>query len=319
MVKTFSIIIPVYRNAESINLLVESISKLTNKIENKLSIKMDVIFVIDGCPENSFFKLSQVLKRQKFKSKLLLHSRNFGSFAAIRSGFEVTSSDYIAIMSADLQEPLEIIFKFLYNLIHDKADIVVGVRLNREDTLLTKLMSGLFWKLYKLFIVPDIPKGGVDIFGCNKLVYKKLLELNESHSSLIAQLYWLGFRRKEIGYNRLKRQFGSSAWTFKKKLKYFFDSVFSFTDIPIRILSLLGIIGLFLSLFLGVFILYARLIGDIDIPGYATTILIILFFGALNTLGLGIVGTYAWRGYENTKKRPQSLVMLKKTFGENRE
>jgi len=319
MVRTFSIIIPVYRNAESIDLLVQSIAKLTNKIENHLFIKTSVIFVIDGCPDNSFIKLSQVLERQKFKSKLLLHSRNFGSFAAIRSGLEVTTSDYIAVMSADLQEPTEIIFKFLDNLMDNKTDIVVGVRLNREDTLLTRLTSGLFWRLYKSFIIPDIPRGGVDIFGCNKLVYKKLLDLNESHSSLIALLYWLGYRKKEIGYHRLKRQFGKSTWTLKKKIKYFFDSIFSFTDIPVQLLSSIGIVGLFLSLFFGVFILYARLIGDIDIPGYATTILVILFFGALNTLGLGIVGTYAWRGYENTKKRPQSLVMLEKTFGENRE
>ena len=174
-------------------------------------------------------------------------------------------------------------------------------------------------QLYKSFIIPDIPKGGVDIFGCNKSVYKRLLELNESHSSLIAQLYWLGYRKKEIGYERLKRQFGSSKWSLKKKIKYFFDSIFSFTDLPIQILSAIGIVGLLLSSILGLFVIYAKLIGDIHIPGYATTILVILFFGTLNTLGLGIVGTYAWRSYENTKKRPQSLVMLEKNFGESRE
>ena len=127
-------------------------------------------------------------------------------------------------------------------------------------------------------------------------------------------LFWLGFRRKEILYDRRPRKQGRSAWTFRKKLTYFFDSVFSFTDLPIRLLIGFGLLGLVTSVVVGITVFSLRMLGFVDVPGYTATVLIVLFFGGLNALGLGIVGTYAWRGFENTKHRPLALVMKHDCF-----
>jgi len=115
-------------------------------------------------------------------------------------------------------------------------------------------------------------------------------------------------------YDRRERKQGRSAWTFTKKLTYFFDSVFSFTDLPIRLLIGFGLLGLVTSIVVGLTVFSLRILGLVDVPGYTATVLIVLFFGGLNALGLGIVGTYAWRGFENTKHRPLALVMRQDCF-----
>jgi hypothetical protein len=161
--------------------------------------------------------------------------------------------------------------------------------------------------------------GGVDVFSCNQVFRDKLLELDESHSSLIALLFWLGFRRKQVSYTRLAREHGKSAWTFRKKVNYLMDSVFAFTDLPIKVLISMGSIGLGISILLGLATLFARIAGGISIPGYTTTIIIVLFFGTINLLGLGLVGSYAWRAYENTKRRPLAIVMQSLSYSADRK
>jgi hypothetical protein len=156
-----------------------------------------------------------------------------------------------------------------------------------------------------------MPKGGVDVFGCNRQFRDQLLQLEESRSSLIGLIFWLGFRRKLVGYERQLRQEGKSAWTLSKKVDYMMDSIFAFTDYPIRILIRIGAIGSMLSALFGIIILIARLSGAIEVPGYAATMIAVLFLGALNLFALGMVGTYAWRGYENTKQRPLAVVAIK--------
>jgi len=141
----------------------------------------------------------------------------------------------------------------------------------------------------------DIPRGGVDVFGCNARFRDELLQLEESNSSLVGLIFWLGFRRREISYSRRERKHGKSAWSFGRKLNYLFDSVFSFTDLPIKLLLFFGFAGLVISVILGLMVILAKAVGEIPVPGYAATALTVLFFGGLNALGLGIVGTYAWR------------------------
>ena len=153
------------------------------------------------------------------------------------------------------------------------------------------------------------PSGGVDLFGCNQIFRDQLIRLEELNTSLVGLLFWLGFRRKSIPYIRRARPYGRSAWTVRRKLKYLSDSVFAFSDLPIRLLSLCGAVGILVSLLLGIVVLTARLTGAIQLPGYTPTVLTILFFGALNTLGLGIIGAYTWRAFENTKRRPGYVVL----------
>lgn len=156
---------------------------------------------------------------------------------------------------------------------------------------------------------PRCRPGGVDVFACNRPFRDELLKLDERHSSLIAQIFWLGYRRKAVPYRRLRRQHGTSGWTFRKKVNYVFDSVFAFTDLPIRLLIRVGGITAFLSLMFSIILVFLRYAGEVDVPGYVAIMLALVFFGSLNMFGLGIVGTYAWRTYENTKRRPLHVVL----------
>jgi polyisoprenyl-phosphate glycosyltransferase len=176
------------------------------------------------------------------------------------------------------------------------------------------MASQLFWFLYRKLIQRDLPRGGIDVFGCNAAFRHDLLKLEESHSSLVGLIVWLGFRRKAIPYKRRRRQHGRSAWTFKKKIRYLADSSFSFSDLPIKILLWVGSAGLLISIVFSAILLWSRLSGRIQVPGYSPIVLTIIFFGSINLVCLGIVGAYVWRVYENTKKRPGAVVLREMQF-----
>lgn len=305
-----TLVIPVYRNQGSLPDLLKAIEGLNTA----LSGKMETVFVVDGSPDQCYEILHNQLPQCSFRSQLILLTRNFGSFAAIRVGLEVGTGARFAVMAADLQEPPELVLQMNQILQDEPVDVVVGVREGRHDPLVSRWLSQIFWGLYRRYVVTEIPPGGVDVFGCNRSFRDTLLTLQESHSSLIAQIFWLGFRRKCISYVRQTRQHGKSAWTLSKKINYLMDSVFAFTDLPIRLLIRAGALGTILAVVVGFVVLIARLTGFITVPGYAMTMLAIMFFGAINILGLGIVGSYAWRAYENTKNRPLALRLRQEHF-----
>lgn len=306
-----SLIIPVYRNAESIPDLLDAVQELHRALDGN----MEVVFVVDGSPDNSYALLHERLPATQLKAALVLLTRNFGAFAAVRMGLSLAQGDTFAVMAADLQEPPELVLKMHGVLMQGNADVVVAERAMRGDPLMQRWQAQAFWWFYRRYVVPEMPLGGVDIFACNRPFRDALLELAESRSSLIAQIFWLGFRRASVPYVRLPRRYGESAWTWHKKWAYLTDSVFAFTDLPVRLLTRAGAGGMLIALALAAIVLVARMAGEIGVPGYAMTMIAILFFGALNLLSLGIVGTYAWRAYENTKQRPQALVLRVEHFG----
>lgn len=300
-----TLVIPVYKNEGSIPDLLSAVAGLHQQLDGELK----TVFVIDGSPDRCYELLRDALPSQPFQSKLALLSRNFGSFAAIRAGLELGDSDRYAVMAADLQEPPELVLEMDKVLRSEPIDIVVGTREGRNDPLSSRIPAQLFWWLYRKYVIQEVPPGGVDVFGCNRAFRDTLLKLDERHSSLIAQIFWLGFRRKLISYVRQPRQHGQSAWTLRKKINYLVDSVFAFTDLPIRLLVRVGGGTALVAGLLGMVIVGGKLMGLISVPGYAMTMLTIIFLGAVNLFGLGIVGSYAWRAYENTKSRPHTIPM----------
>lgn len=306
----YSLVIPVYKNEGSIPDLLQALEQM----QAQLDARLEVVFVVDGSPDRCYSLLKQGLPQVSFASQLLLHSRNYGSVAGVRTGLQVATGEYISVMAADLQEPPELIIEIFNTLKTDECDVIIGIRDSRADPLLSRIASRIFWGIYRRFVISDIPEGGVDIFGCNRQVCDELLNLQESHSSHIGLLFWLGFRRKSVSYRRLPRQHGKSAWTFRKKIDYLMDSVFSFSDLPIKVLITAGGIGLMFSLLFSLLILGVRLASEIPVPGYTATVITILFFGGLNMLGLGIIGAYVWRAYNNTQSRPLSVVMRTHVF-----
>ncbi|MDQ6997972.1 MAG: glycosyltransferase family 2 protein [Mariprofundus sp.] len=304
-----SLIIPVYKNEENIPALLVALGNLNQKIEN-----FEVVFVVDGSPDHSYAMLLEQLSSQPYMSQLILLSRNFGSFAAIRRGLEVARGELFAVMAADLQEPPELIVEFFALLAEGQHDVAVGVRAKRDDPSLTKLLSKLFWTFYRRLVISDVPDGGVDVFACNDKVRSSLLMLEESNSSLIGQLFWVGFRRGFVKYERQKRELGQSAWNFSRKLRYMLDSVFAFSDLPILMFLWVGGFGIVISFLVSLVVTISWMLSLITVPGYAPIILSIYFIGSLLILGQGIIGSYVWRCNENTKKRPITLLQEKHQF-----
>jgi hypothetical protein len=217
-------------------------------------------------------------------------------------------------MAADLQEPIDLVHDFFRALESEPIQVTVGMRQHREDPLLSRWSSRAFWFLYRRLVQPEMPPGGVDTFGCNREVRDRLLNLGESNTSLVGLLFWVGFERKLIPYERRSRPYGRSAWTWSKKLRYLSDSVFAFSDLPIQLLIMVGAIGMVVSPVFAAIVFVARMQGLIVVPGYAAIVLTVIFFGALNLFALGIIGAYVWRAFENTKRRPAAIVMSRAEF-----
>ena len=299
-----SLVVPIYRNEENIPSLLEALINLDRDLQHQ----MEVVFVVDGSPDYSHALLTRALRTGLFKAQLINLSRNFGSFSAILAGLARAQGTHMAVMAADLQEPPELVLAFDRILRADEADVVIGSRMSRQDPGVTKIFSTVYWKLYRMLVQSETPPGGVDIFACNAQVRDTLVAMRERNSSLVGLLLWSGFRRVGVPYERRMREVGRSAWTFSKKLRYMTDSIYGFTDLPVRLLTRVGLIGVIGSVVFGLVVVLARLANLIVIPGYTATITMVAFFGALNCLGLGIIGNYVWRTFENTKSRPNSIV-----------
>jgi glycosyltransferase involved in cell wall biosynthesis len=303
-----SIIVPLYKSEPNLPLLFSELAR----IADLAPVDVELVFVDDGSPDRCGAiveaKLAEGELGRETRAQLLRLSRNFGSFAAITAGLQHASGDYFAVLAADLQEPPELTLEFLDRMRSGTADIVFGQRTGRDDPALSQLAARLFWGLYRRMVNPDIPSGGVDIFGCTAQVRDQICSMKEVETSLPALLFWVGYRRAFVPYQRRRREHGESAWTFGKKLRYLVNSVFSFTDLPIRALLAVGVLGMTLALLGAVTVLIGKLSGSIIVPGYSATVLTIFFFGGLTSAGLGIVGQYLWLTLQNTRRRPLFIV-----------
>ncbi len=308
----YSVVVPVYRNEPTLAALVDLLGGLAGELPGPL----ECVFVVDGSPDGSLVLLRRLLaEERRFSSQLISLSRNFGSFSAIRAGLAAAEGEFVAMMAADLQEPVSLVRDFFATLETGEHDIAVGVRASRGDPVATKLAARTFWWLFRRLVEPAIPRGGVDVFGCTRQVASQLLRLDESHTSLVGLLYWLGFRRLEVPYDRQPRPVGRSAWGFRRKARYLLDSIFSFTDLPITAIILVGVLGVVVSTASAIAVLVAWAAGKINVAGYTPLMLALFVMSSMILIALGLVGSYVWRTYENSKGRPGAIPMTHERFG----
>jgi len=299
-----SLVIPVYNNEANLPRLFEAINTLSASIDAPL----EVVFVIDGATDQSSAHIGAETSRWTRPFQRVELSRNFGSFAAIAAGLQQARGTHMAVMAADLQEPPSLVLEFHRRLTSGQTDIVMGQRTERADGMMSGASSRLFWGLYRRYVIPGLPSGGVDIFGCTAAVRDHLVELPEHTTNLVALLFWVGFRRECVPYERQARQEGRSGWTLGRKVRYALDSIFNFTDLPIRALLWLGLLGTTLAAGAAVTVVIGYLMGRIPVLGYTPLMLVVAFFGGLTALGLGIVGQYLWLTLQNARRRPNYLV-----------
>lgn len=306
----YSVVVPVYRNRDTLPAVVERLVTLAEERSGLL----EAIFVIDGSPDDSQVVLRESLEGRRLDAQVLSLSRNFGSFSAIRAGMAVARGSFVAVMAADLQEPVEVVSAFFDALERDECDIAFGARIERSDPAMSALGSRAYWWLYRRFVNPEIPVGGVDVFGCTREVSQRVAALTETHTSLIGLLFWVGYRRTFVPYRRAARAAGRSGWTLRSKLRYLFDSIYAFTDLPIILLQVIGAVGFAASVLIGLIVFVAWLMGTIKQPGYTPLMIVILGSTSAMLIGLGVVGSYVWRAYENGKARPLELTASRDVF-----
>ena len=302
----YSVIIPVYGNRDSVPELIQRLTTLLKAREERGHA--EAVFVVDGSPDDSLECLRSALAQSSLTAQLISLSRNFGSFSAIRAGLSFARGDYVGVMAADLQEPPEILEAFFDSLEAGECDIALGQRIGRADPWLSSLASRAYWGLYRRLVNREMPRGGVDVFGCTGEIAARISTFRETHTSLIGLLFWIGYRRKLFPYSRQPRRHGKSGWTAGRKLRYLLDSVYAFTDLPIIFLQGIGLLGVVSSLLVGTIVFISWVLGYVREPGYTPLMIVLLASTSAILLGLGIVGSYVSRGYENSKGRPLTMV-----------
>ena len=305
MAKTISFVIPVYRNEGSILPTFNKIKELF--LETKL--KYQFIFINDGSDDNSLNELQSVFLSDKANVKVISFSRNFGQVSAVIAGFKEVSGDAVIMMSADLQEPIELIGQMIQKW-ETGSEIVICNRIDREDNYVANITSSFFYKLMKS-VNPKMPRGGFDFLLLDRKALDVFNSLDERNRFIQGDILWLGFALTFIPYKRLKRSIGKSQWTLKKKIKYFIDGFLTTSYTPIRIMSLMGLITAFGGFLYALVILYYKLFKDVPFDGWAPIMILILIIGGLIMLMLGIIGEYIWRTYDETRKRPIYIIKEK--------
>jgi len=303
-IKTLSVIVPVYFNAESLWELYERLSAVETKIAAR-NMRMELIFIDDGSRDNSF-EILLAIKHLRPQTKIIRLTRNFGEIAATSTGFIYATGDCVLVLAADLQNPPEQIPAML-DAWEEGYNIVFSYRRSREDPFFTHLWAAFYYRLVHVLVVEGYPKGGTDsiFFDKSLLPYVRALGRGVNYS---LYLFSLGFKAKLIPYDRQERRHGKSRWTFKKKFFYCLDTLLGFSATPLRLVSAIGLITLIASLIYGMEVIFYAVHKGVEVPGFATLAVLISFSTGIIVMMLSMIGEYIWRIFELVSNHPKSII-----------
>lgn len=298
--KTIDIVVPCYNEQEVIAAFYEETSKHAAAIEN---YSFRYIFVNDGSRDNTLLLLKGLASEHE-DVRYVSFSRNFGKEAAMYAGLKNTSADYVIIMDADLQHP-PALFPQLIAGIEEGHDCCAAYRTSRTgERKIRSFFSQSFYKLNNKLTNTKMPYGAVDYRIMSRQMVDSLAALPETERFSKGLFCWVGYDTKWIPYENVERTLGTTKWKFSGLVKYALDAIISFSVAPLRMLSVLGASISFIALLYGLILLIKTLAFGKDIPGYASTIIILLFLGGIIELSLGIIGEYLARVFTEVKRRP---------------
>lgn len=295
-----SICFAVYENEGSLNVLYNKISsELKNNFPND---DYELIFVNDGSKDNSLSILKE-LNNNDSNVKIVSFSRNFGQMAAILAGWSYANGDVIINMAADLQDPPEQCVEMLKEW-KNGSDIVVSYRRSHKTSLRKKISSRLFYK----FLLPNVPPGGFDFTLIDKKVLVYINNLKERNRFYQYDILWAGYNLKFIPYDKLERTIGKSQYNFFKRFNNFYSAFLNVSYLPLRILSLIGLLVSISGFIYAFNIIYAFFMHSTPFEGWAPIMIITLLLSGLIMIMLGVLGEYIWRILDEVKQRPYYLV-----------
>jgi len=298
-----TVIIPLFNEEDNIPHLVKKLDECFASVE----LKIQVIFVDDGSNDQS----TQLLLKYKpsyYTKKIIKLSRNFGSHAAVRAGLYNSDGEYTTLLGADLQENPSDILLFYKECLDSGADILILYRKAYVTSFFQRLFSKIYVKLIRTMVSADFPEKNMTNFFVNSKVLNILNQSILANSSLLLQIYFLGFNTIFLPIEYTERKYGKSKWTFSKKLKLVIDSLISFSYIPLRLIATMGIVFFICGAVYLVIIWVNYFIYETVQTGWPTLMSILLMGFGLTNVSLGVISEYLWRMYDNTKNSPVFII-----------
>jgi polyisoprenyl-phosphate glycosyltransferase len=302
MSKKISILVPVYNSASFMNKLIEAIDAQ----RKESAWDLELVLVDDGSKDKSFEKIEELARNYTYIRGLKL-SKNFGHQIAVKTALSHCTGDYVAIIDDDLQDPPSLLPGF-FKYLDEGYDVAYGVRKKRKESFVKRFFYNSFYRILKSMSDIYIPIDSGDFCVMKKHVVDQMLKLQEQNPFLRGIRAWVGFKQIGVEYERQARLEGQSGYTLKKLMKIALDGIFSFSTAPIRLITILGSIGFLFASIYSANVIYHRLIGDIDVKGFATLTIIISFFSSLILICLGIIGEYIVRIYDEVRRRPYTVI-----------
>lgn len=300
-----SVIVPVYFNAATLPAMAGRLRAAARDADWDI----EVLFVDDGSGDDSWAKISEIASAWPQARGVRL-TRNFGSQMAIVAGLQESTGDAAAVLSADLQEPPELLAELVRSW-RGGATAVLAVRKSRPEPWPARAASGLYYRALKRLAFEEMPAGGFDCFLVGRPAIDFLVSNREVHASLPGLLLWSGFPATLVPYDRVAREEGRSRWTFAKKLKYFIDSVVSFSYAPLRWMSVAGALLALIAFGYAALLVALKVVRGQPIQGWTSLMVALAFFSGVQLLSLGILGEYLWRTLDAARGRRGFLVREK--------
>ena len=296
-----SLVVPCYNEAEN----VEAFQDAVIGAFEGCGYDYEIIFVDDGSKDATLHNLRKLFKAQKCPVKVVSFSRNFGKEAGIYAGMQQASGEYVSLIDADLQQRPEIV-RDMVNILDEKPeyDVVAAYQDRRGEgkvlSFFKKSFYALINKLSKVTLQPDAS----DFRTFRRSVAESIIKLAEYHRFSKGIFAWVGYNTCFIPYTACERNAGTTKWNFGKLLNYAIDGIIGYSTAPLRFSTYLGGLAGFAAVIYLIIVVLQKLIWGIDVPGYATIIVLILFFSSLQLFCIGIIGEYVGRTFEQSKNRP---------------
>jgi dolichol-phosphate mannosyltransferase len=298
-----SIIIPIYYNEENLIPLYED---LKEKLYSCNEYEFELVLVNDGSKDQSFQVMKEIAAQDN-RVKIYSLSRNFGSHAAVLCGLSKCTGDCAVIKAADLQEPTELVLEMVSKW-REGYNVVLAERRSRDEEKSKIFFANLYYSIVRQFALPNMPKNGFDVYLIDRKVINVLTSLEENNSALTGQILWSGFKTATVEYDRLAREIGTSKWTLKKKVGLVSNTLFSFSRVPIHVVSGIGFLSFFGAIIWAIVEVIAKCMGVIEISGFTTLFIFQLLSFGITMSTLGILGSYLWRTFDASRRRPTFII-----------
>lgn len=310
--KLITILIPSYNEQDVLNMLYERVSKLMNSLSN---YNFEMLFINDGSTDKTL-DIIKNLRQQDNRICYLNLSRNFGKEIAMIAGLDYAKGDAVIIIDADLQDPPELIPEMISYWEQGYDDVYAKRKSRKGETWLKKFTSKMYYKTLQSVTKIEIQKDTGDFRLLDRRCVEALKQFRECQRYTKGLFSWIGYNKKEILYDRDPRAAGETKWNYKKLIDLSIDGITSFTTAPLRWSTIIGVAISIIGFIYMLAIIIKTLISGVDVPGYASTMVVILFIGGIQLIFLGIIGEYLGRAFYETKNRPIYFV---DTYNEEKE